>query len=111
MQKSGTSRVIGTLTATYICAALKSPACAIGQQRLSPSRLTTSTSWRSSEVINMEEMLLSLNGPWSNAACIGYCVMAMRNAGLSEKTQRKVLDELTRCFDDVSVEDAAQMKF
>ena len=67
--------------------------------------------WRSSEVIDMEEMLLSLNGPWSNAACIGYCVMAMRNAGLSEKTQRKVLDELTRCFDDVSVEDAAQMKF
>ena len=66
---------------------------------------------RSSEVIDMEEMLLSLNGPWSNAACIGYCVMAMRNAGLSEKTQRKVLDELTRCFDDVSVEDAAQMKF
>lgn len=42
---------------------------------------------------------------------IGYCAMAMRNAGLSEKTQRKVLDELTRCFDDVSVEDAAQMKF
>lgn len=32
-------------------------------------------------------------------------------AGLSEKTQRKVLDELTQCFDDVSVEDAAQMKF
>ena len=59
----------------------------------------------------MEEMLLSLNGPLSNAACIGYCVMAMRNAGLSEQTQRKVLDELTRCFDDVSVEDAAQMKF
>lgn len=59
----------------------------------------------------MEEMLLSLNGSWSNAACIGYCAMAMRNAGLSEKTQRKVLDELTRCFDDVSVEDAAQMKF
>ena len=59
----------------------------------------------------MEEMLLSLNGPWSNASGIGYCAMAMRNAGLSEKMQRKVLDELTRCFDDVSVEDAAQMKF
>ena len=59
----------------------------------------------------MEEMLLSLNGPWSNTACIGYCVMAMRNAGLSEKPQRKVLDELPRCFDDVSGEDAAQMKF
>ena len=34
----------------------------------------------------MEEMLLSLNGPWSNAACIGYCAMAMRNVGLSEQT-------------------------
>ena len=59
----------------------------------------------------MEEMLLSVNVSSSNAACIGYCVMAMRNAGLSEKTQSKVLDELTRCFDDVSVEAAAQMKF
>lgn len=58
----------------------------------------------------MEELLLSLNGPWSNAACIGYCAMAMRNAGLSEKTQRKVLDELTRCFDDVSVEDCCSGK-
>lgn len=28
-----------------------------------------------------------------------------------EKMQRKVLDELIRCFDNVSVEDAAQMKF
>ncbi len=59
----------------------------------------------------MDELLLNLNGPWSNAACIGYCALAMRNVGLGEKTQQKVLDELVRCFDDVSVEDAAQMKF
>lgn len=39
----------------------------------------------------MEELLLSLNGPWSNAACIGYCAMAMRNAGLSERRSAKSL--------------------
>ena len=30
----------------------------------------------------MEEMLKDLNGPWSNAACMGYCLIAMRRAGL-----------------------------
>ena len=84
------------------------PLCPRCGERM-PNKLTHGALSRHAK--GVEEMLLSLNGPWSNAACIGYCVMAMRNAGLSEKTQRKVLDELTRCFDDVSVEDAAQMKF
>ena len=97
----------------YICEACGTDEALRDRERQTAVRLGAGSriQWRSSEVIDMEEMLLSLNGPWSNAACIGYCVMAMRNAGLSEKTQRKVLDELTRCFDDVSVEDAAQMKF
>ena len=30
----------------------------------------------------MDEMLKDLNGPWSNAACMGYCLIAMRRAGL-----------------------------
>lgn len=55
--------------------------------------------------------ILSLNGPWSNAACIGYCIMAMQRIGLSERTQQKMVDELIRCFDDVSIEDAERMKF
>lgn len=41
-------------------------------------------------------MLANLNGPWSNAACMGYCLIA----------QRRVLMVLEQCFDDVSVEDA-----
>ena len=40
-------------------------------------------------------MLANLNGPWSNAACMGYCLIAMRRANVREQ-----------CFDDVSVEDA-----
>ena len=42
-------------------------------------------------------MLANLNGPWSNAACMGYCLIAMRRANLRPGAQRR---------DDVSVEDA-----
>lgn len=55
--------------------------------------------------------ILSLNGPWFNATCTGYCIMAMQRIGLSEKTQQKMVDEMIRCFDDVSVEDVKRMKF
>lgn len=34
---------------------------------------------------------LALNGAWSNAACTGYCLLAMQRAGLDEKTIEKVL--------------------
>ena len=54
----------------------------------------------------MEEMLKNLNGPWSNAACIGYCLIAMRRAGLRPTAQRRVLLVLESVFDDVSIEDA-----
>lgn len=37
-----------------------------------------------------------INGPWSNAACMGYCLIAMR----------RVLLALEGVFDDVSVEEA-----
>lgn len=36
-------------------------------------------------------MLANLNGPWSNAACMGYCLIAMRRANLRPGTQRRVL--------------------
>ena len=39
----------------------------------------------------MDEMLKDLNGPWSNAACMGYCLIAMRRAGLRPTAQRRVL--------------------
>ena len=54
----------------------------------------------------MEEMLKDLNGPWSNAACIGYCLIAMRRAGLRPTAQRRVLLALEGAFDDMSVEKA-----
>ena len=51
-------------------------------------------------------MLANLNGPWSNAACMGYCLIAMRRAGLRPTVQRRVLRVLEGVFDDVSVEKA-----
>ena len=54
----------------------------------------------------MEEMLKNLNGPWSNAACMGYCLIAMRRAGLRSTAQRRVLRVLEGVFDDVSIEGA-----
>lgn len=54
----------------------------------------------------MDEMLKNLNGPWSNAACMGYCLIAMRRAGLRPTVQRRVLLAMEGAFDDVSVEKA-----
>ena len=51
---------------------------------------------------------LSLDGPWRNDACMGYAIMAMRRAGLDDEAIRKVIRELTWCFDDTTVKEAAQ---
>ena len=37
------------------------------------------------------QALAGLSEPWSNAACMGYCLMAMRQAGVPEPMQRKAV--------------------
>lgn len=62
------------------------------------------------EIMKYEEIMAAIkdiNGPWSNAACLGYCRMAMKSVGVDEKTQNDVLRELHFCMDTVSVEEAA----
>lgn len=44
-------------------------------------------------------MLANLNGPWSNAACMGYCLIAMRRANLRPGAQRRVLMVLEHATD------------
>ena len=63
------------------------------------------------EIMKYEEIMADIkdiNGPWSNAACMGYCRMAMKSAGVDEKTQNDVLRELHFCMDTVSVEEAGR---
>lgn len=50
--------------------------------------------------------LAGLSEPWSNAACMGYCLMAMRQAGVPKPMQRKVLACLEEKFDFYSLADA-----
>ena len=62
------------------------------------------------EIMKYEEIMAAIkdiNGPWSNAACMGYCRMAMKSVGVDEKTQNDVLRELHFCMDTVSVKEAA----
>ena len=63
------------------------------------------------EIMKYEEIMAAIkdiNGPWSKAACMGYCRMAMKSAGVDEKTQNDVLRELHFCMDTVSVEEAGR---
>ena len=57
------------------------------------------------------QALAGLSEPWSNAACMGYCLMAMRQAGVPEPMQRKVLACLEEKFDFYSLADAENAGF
>lgn len=48
-----------------------------------------------------------LDGPWRNDACLGYVLMAMRNAGLDGETVNKVMNAMDCCFDEITVREAA----
>ena len=48
-----------------------------------------------------------MEGPWNNEACKGYAIMAMRAAGLDDKTIQKVSHEMTWFFDGTTVDEAA----
>lgn len=49
-----------------------------------------------------------IEGPWNNDACKGYAIMAMNSVGLDAETIRDVIDAMTDCFDDTSVEEAGR---
>lgn len=48
------------------------------------------------------------DGPWDNAVCRGYCIMALERAGYGTEDIKKALSELERCFDDSTTEEARQ---
>lgn len=45
---------------------------------------------------------------WSNNACKGYALEAMKAAGLSEEQRAEVLHQMSIAFDDLTVEEAEQ---
>jgi len=51
-------------------------------------------------------MAALLSEPWSNGACRGYVIMAMKNCGFVDQDIRRIMAELHELFDFVSLEEA-----
>lgn len=46
---------------------------------------------------------------WSNNACLGYVIKAMRDAGNSTKEIQKMINEIRTQFDWISVDEAKEI--
>ena len=55
-----------------------------------------------------EEDLRYLDGPWDNASCKGYAMMALDKAGIGNEEAAKVLSAMEECFDEYTVREAAR---
>lgn len=52
------------------------------------------------------EDLRYLEGPWSNAACFGYMIEAMRRACYGDDSIQEMISTMKCVFDDTTVEEA-----
>lgn len=59
--------------------------------------------------MDLPERLRALDGPWSNDACRGYLIAALRMAGKSQEEIAQTLNRLHAVFDLLSVEEAKQI--
>lgn len=56
----------------------------------------------------LAEMLLQEGSIWTNDACYGYCIVAMKNAGFTKKKITEMTHYLHSAFDEYNVEEAEQ---
>ena len=59
--------------------------------------------------LNNKEILDLLQENWSNDACMGYTLAALKNLSFNQKDIKKILIEMVKQFDILSVEDAAEI--
>lgn len=50
-----------------------------------------------------------LQEKWNNAACLGYALKALKSLGYSENEIEKIITEIGKQFDQLSIEDAAEL--
>lgn len=50
-----------------------------------------------------------LQEKWNNAACLGYTLKALKSLGYSKNEIEKILTEIGKQFDQLSIEDAAEL--
>lgn len=46
---------------------------------------------------------------WSNNACLGYVILAAKRMGLDEKQTQRLVDSVHAQFDEISVDEAADV--
>lgn len=56
----------------------------------------------------LAKILISEGSIWTNEACYGYCVSAMKEAGLKRQTIDKMIRCLHNAFDTMNVEEAEE---
>lgn len=61
---------------------------------------------KSEDGTTLKEEMYNTTHIWSNETCRGYCIYAMKQAGLDFETIKKVNRELSAAFDDLTEEDA-----
>ena len=59
--------------------------------------------------LNNKKILDLLQENWSNDACMGYTLAALKSLSFNEKDIKKILVEMVKQFDILSVEDAAEI--
>lgn len=53
-----------------------------------------------------KDVILQASYVWSNEACQGYALQALKDAGVDEATRLRVMNELYWAFDRLTVEEA-----
>lgn len=54
----------------------------------------------------LADQLLQNGSIWTNAACYGYCIKALENAGYSKKETDRIIHSLHSAFEEYMVEEA-----
>ena len=58
----------------------------------------------------LAEEMQSVVSIWNNESCKGYCITAMKATGHSKEQISEVLEALSAAFDEITVEEAEQIK-
>ncbi|MEG0985025.1 MAG: hypothetical protein RSK76_01475 [Clostridia bacterium] len=55
--------------------------------------------------ISLKELLATMD-KWSNAACLGYAIVAMKRLGMEEEEIKRIIGQIESEFGDMSVSEA-----
>ena len=63
----------------------------------------------SADGTTLKDTMMDAMDIWSNDACVGYCILAMQDAGYEREQIQEVLSKLRWAFDEVDQDHAAMI--